>query len=459
MACLFIGTIVAKPSSAEEKFDAATLAAGEPADGFIVRYRDGSKRQLDRIEMIQQLGIAVRSVNKSVGQINLLHERKLGTGADLFRFDQQLNATQVEAVIRSIAKDPDVIFVEPNIRLYHTLSPNDEKFSMQYGFQEGIGGSNATLAWDTGYRGANSIVAVIDTGYRPHPDLHANIIDGYDFISDAGTANDGNGRDSSALDPGDWVATDFCGTAQPASKSSWHGTHVAGTVAAVTNNNSGVAGMAHESKVLAVRVLGRCGGTLADIADAITWASGGNIAGVPDIGSLKADVINMSLGGPGNCNANSIMQDAINGAISRGTTVVVAAGNSNASVAGYTPAGCTGAGLIVVGATGPAGEKAKFSNYGADVDVSAPGVSIMSTMNTGLSTPDEDNYVSYNGTSMAAPHVAGLVAMMHSKPSTDCAPSECETLVKENAKPFGIVPSQPMGTGIIDALKTINAVP
>jgi serine protease len=409
--------------------------------------------------MIQQLDIAVSSVEKSVGDINLLHQRKLGTGADLFRFDQPINTAQVAAVIRSIAKDPDVVFVEPNIRLYHTLSPNDEKFSMQYGFQEGIGGSNATLAWDTGYRGANSIVAVLDTGYHPHPDLNANIIDGYDFISDARTANDDNGRDSSALDPGDWVELGFCGPGRPSSKSSWHGTHVAGTVAAVTNNNAGVAGMAYESKVLAVRVLGRCGGTLADIADAITWASGGNIAGVPDIGSLKADVINMSLGGPGNCNPNSIMQDAINGAISRGTTVVVAAGNSNASVSGYIPAGCTGAGLIVVGATDPEGKKALFSNYGADVDVSAPGVDIHSTANTGLSTPHEDGYVSNSGTSMAAPHVAGLVAMMHSKPSIDCAPSECETLVKANSKPFGVVPSQSMGTGIIDALKTINAAP
>jgi serine protease len=226
----------------------------------------------------------------------------------------------------------------------------------------------------------------------------------------------------------------------------------------VTNNAAGVAGMAFNAKVLAVRALGRCGGTLADIADAVTWSSGGTVAGVPAVGANKASVINMSLGGGGSC-AGSVMQTAINGAISRGTTVVVAAGTSNANVSGFTPASCTGNGLIVVGATDSAGAKASFSNFGAGVDVSAPGVQIASTLNAGTTVPGADNYVYYSGTSMASPHVAGLVAMMQSKPSVDCTPAACETLIKNNRKPFGVAPPQPIGTGIINAQQTINATP
>ena len=228
----------------------------------------------------------------------------------------------------------------------------------------------------------------------------------------------------------------------------------------MTNNATGVAGMAFNAKVLAVRVLGRCGGTYADIADAITWSSGGAVAGVPAVGVNRAQVINMSLGGGGACAAGSAIQLAINGALSRGTTVVVAAGNSNANVSGFTPAGCTGAGLIVVGATSSTATKASFSNYGAGVDVSAPGVSIRSTLNAGTTVPGADNYVSYNGTSMASPHVAGLVALMHAKPSVDRTPAQAEVIIKSNIKPFGAVPAPgPLGTGIINALTTLNATP
>ena len=454
------GALLAGSTLANERFNVSGLASGEPVDGVIVRYRDGSTVKGNRSLMMNRL---VATANRSFARnkaLRVRHERSLGIGAELIGFSRKLDRVDAETLIRQIALDPDVAFVEPNIRLQHTLTPNDTNYGSQYGFQNGVGGSNANLAWDTGFRGAGKIVAVIDTGYRPHADLNANIINGYDFITNTSTANDGNGRDSSALDPGDWVTAGFCGVGQPARNSSWHGTHVAGTVAAVTNNATGVAGMAHQGKVLAVRVLGRCGGTLADIADAITWSSGGTVAGVPAVGVNKASVINMSLGGGGGCAAASAMQVAINGALSRGTTVVVAAGNSNANVSGFTPAGCTGAGLIVVGATDSTARKASFSNYGAGVDVSAPGVGILSTLNASTTSPGADNYASYNGTSMAAPHVAGLVAMMHSKPSVDCTPANCEAIVKANIKPFGAVPSPgPLGTGIINAQTTINATP
>jgi serine protease len=460
LAVAVSGALLAGQAIAADRVNVSGLASGEPIDGIIVTYRDGSTVKRDKSLMMSRIGAVAGNAFARSKAANLRHERTLGVGADLIGVDRPLDRAEAESLMRAIATDPDVVAVEPNIRLYPTLTPNDQFYSVQYGLQNGVGGSNANLAWDTGFRGAGKIVAVIDTGYRPHVDLNANIINGYDFISNVTVANDGNGRDSSALDPGDWTTAGQCFAGSPARNSSWHGTHVAGTVAAVTNNTTGVAGIAYQSKVLAVRALGRCGGSLADIADAVTWASGGTVAGVPAVGANKASVINMSLGGGGSC-AGSVMQTAITGALSRGTVVVVAAGNSNANVSGFTPASCTGAGLIVVGATTSTGAKASFSNYGTGVDISAPGDQIASTLNAGTTVPGADNYVYYSGTSMASPHVAGLVAMMRSKPSTDCTPSACETLIKNNRKPFGVVPpaGTPIGTGIINAQQTINATP
>ncbi len=438
----------------------AGLASGEPVDGFIVTYKNGSASKRDKAVMQRSLDRAAANAFGRSKATSIRHERTLGVGAELVVADRKLDRVDAEAMMRQIATNPDVVAVEPNINLYPMLTPNDSFFNLQYGFQSGVGGSNADQAWNLGFLGAGKIVAVIDTGYRPHVDLNANIINGYDFISNIATANDGNGRDSSALDPGDWTTAGQCFAGSPATNSSWHGTHVAGTVAAVTNNAAGVAGMAFNSRVLAIRALGRCGGTIADIADAVTWASGGTVAGVPLVGANKATVINMSLGGGGSC-FGSVMQTAISGALSRGTTVVVAGGNSNANVSGFTPASCTGNGLIVVGATDSAGVKATFSNFGAGVDVSAPGVQIASTLNAGTTIPGADNYVYYSGTSMASPHVAGLVAMMQSKPAVDCSPAQIEQLIKTWVKPFGFPapPLNTMGTGIINALTTVQNAP
>lgn len=452
--------VLSSSAFAGELVNLGALSSSDPVDGFIVNYKDGSASKNNKAAIQHSLDRVSANAFGRAKTIALRHERTLGVGADLVLADRPLDRVDAEQLMRQIAADPDVASVEPNLRLYPTLTPNDTFFSLQYGFQSGTGGSNADQAWNLGFLGAGKIVAVIDTGYRPHIDLNANIINGYDFITNIATANDGNGRDASALDPGDWTVANQCSPGWVARNSSWHGTHVAGTVAAVTNNATGVAGMAFKAKVLAVRALGRCGGTYADIADAITWASGGAVAGVPSVGVNKAHVINMSLGGGGSC-AGSVMQTAITGALGRGTTVVVAAGNSNANVSGFTPASCTGNGLIVVGATDSAGVKASFSNFGAGVDVSAPGVRIASTLNAGTTVPGADNYVYYDGTSMASPHVAGLAAMIQSKPGVDCSPAQVEALIKTWVKPFG-VPAPPlntMGTGIIDAFTAVQNAP
>ena len=201
------------------------------------------------------------------------------------------------------------------------------------------------------------------------PTLLANWLPGYDFIHDTFVSRDGDGRDPDPLDEGDWnpVIGD-CYPGSPASYSSWHGTHVGGTIAAVSDNGIGVAGVAFGASIQPVRVLGRCGGWLSDIADGIVWASGGTVTGVP-ANPTPARVINMSLGGYGTCGAT--YQAAIDAAVANGAVVVVAAGNSGIDVASSRPANCDS--VITVAASDRGGSLAWYSNYGSLVEVTAPG--------------------------------------------------------------------------------------
>jgi serine protease len=333
--------------------------------------------------------------------------------------------------------------------------PNDPMYSQQWHYYEAKGGLNLPAAWDKS-TGAGINVAVIDTGYRPHADLSGQILPGYDFINSASIAGDGNGRDSDASDNGDNTFAGQCGTGMPAQDeaSSWHGTHVAGTIAAKTNNGVGVAGVAYGAKIVPARVLGKCGGYTSDIADAIVWASGGAVTGVP-ANANKARVLNLSLGGGGSCDATT--QNAINSARSRGAVVVVAAGNSNVNAANSSPANC--AGVITVAAVNRGGGKASYSNYGSNVDVAAPGGdsggAILSTWNAGTSTPAGDNYGYMMGTSMATPHVAGVVALMLAK-NPNLTPDEVEAKLKASARAFPAACSG-CGAGIVDANAAVNA--
>jgi len=304
------------------------------------------------------------------------------------------------------------------------------------------------------------VAAVIDTGYRPHADLAANLLPGYDMIADTFVSNDGNGRDSDASDPGDAIAAGECGGGDPPQDydSSWHGTHVAGTIAAVTNNGNGVSGVAYNAKIVPVRVLGKCGGYTSDIADGIVWASGGTVGSLP-LNANPARVLNLSLGGSGSCDSTS--QNAINSARSRGAVVVVAAGNSNANASGFSPANCSG--VITVAATNRSGGRAYYSNYGSIVAVAAPGGDvrssaangILSTLNNGATAPGADAYAYYQGTSMAAPHVAGVVALMLAK-NPALTPDEVAARLKSSTRAFPATCSQ-CGSGIVDASAAVDA--
>ncbi|WP_282692787.1 S8 family serine peptidase [Streptomyces sp. CC208A] len=401
----------------------------------------------------------------------LAFERRLTGGSALVDLGDSASKQDVDKVMAAFRADPSVATVEPDIRAYPmAVTPNDTDYAKQWDLFEATGGMNVPAAWDK-TTGSGVTVAVIDTGYAAHSDLASNVVAGYDFISSSADARDGNGRDADPKDEGDWNATDGeCGTGSRASNSSWHGTHVAGTIAAVTNNSKGIAGIAYNAKIQPIRVLGKCGGSSSDIADAITWASGGSVAGVP-ANPNPAKVINLSLGGASST-CPTVYKNAINGAVARGATVVVAAGNSNANASGFTPANC--ANVITVASTSREGNRSFYSNYGTIIDVSAPGGEtrratdtpgtvttpengILSTLNSGTTVQSTENYKPYQGTSMAAPHIAGLAALLKSAKSS-LTPAEIESAIKSNARPLPGTCSGGCGAGIADAAKTVDAV-
>ncbi|MBB5736079.1 serine protease [Xanthomonas arboricola] len=450
-AAALTSLLLATPAFAGEVY-LDGLATAQTHQKFIVTYKDGSTALASPTALNTSLRTAARAVPAKAGKaLGLNSVRRLALGPELVKTDRALDRADAETLMRQLASDPNVQSVEVDQILHATLTPNDTRLSEQWAFGTTNAGLNIRPAWDKA-TGANVVVAVIDTGITTHADLNANILPGYDFISDATTARDGNGRDSNPADEGDWYAANECGTGIPASDSSWHGTHVAGTVAAVTNNTTGVAGTAYNAKVVPVRVLGKCGGSLSDIADAIVWSSGGSVSGVP-ANANPAEVINMSLGGGGTC--STTMQNAISGAVSRGTTVVVAAGNDSANVSGSLPANC--ANVIAVAATTSAGAKASYSNFGTGIDVSAPGSGILSTLNSGTTTPGSASYASYNGTSMAAPHVAGVVALVQSVAPSALTPAAVETLLKNTARALPGACSGGCGAGIVNADAAVTA--
>ena len=432
----------------------AAVESGAEFSGFIVKFRDGTAERANPTMVARSLQGADRVMAKSSrGAPGLRHFRRMSLGADVVRASRKLSAAEAVQAMQQLAAMPGVEYVEPDLIMRPALTPNDTRYGEQWGFFDADAGIRANTAWDIA-NGAGVIVAVIDTGRTAHSDLDANTVAGYDFISSSTVGNDGNGRDANEFDPGDWT-TGQCG---PASNSSWHGTHVAGTIAAVTNNAKGVAGTAFGAKVMHLRALGTCGGSTSDIADAITWASGGAVSGITTLSAAQAaKVINLSLGGSGSCGTTT--QNAINGAVSRGSTLVIAAGNSNTNVSTATPANC--ANVIAVASVTASSSRSSFSNYGTLIDVSAPGSAILSTLNSGTTTPGSETYASYSGTSMATPHVAGVVALMQSRRIALglplLSPADVESTLKSTAYPLAGTCSGGCGAGIVDARRAVDA--
>ena len=317
---------------------------------------------------------------------------------------------------------------------------------------------NAEQAWDITTGSATVVVAVLDTGVRfDHPDLQGgNVLPGYDMASEDSpgvftSANDGNGRDADASDPGDFVTAGEAGTLGCAqTNSSWHGTQTLGLIGAATNNGVGMASVGRTVRVMPVRVLGKCGGYDSDIQAGILWAAGIHVPNVPD-NTTPARVINMSLGGDAACTQGYI--DAIGQANAAGAVVVASAGNSSGHPVS-SPANCTGA--IAVAALRHAGDKVGFSDIGPQIAIAAPGGNCVNTnagtaclypivtlTNKGTTTPIAgppgagytDSFDASLGTSFSAPLVAGTAALMFSV-NPSLTPAQVKARLQSSARPF-----------------------
>ena len=470
-------TTISSLSSAQQKAgfnrfvitytDSALNAGGinwaSPAGTQVATWNDG---------LYQGLTSEVKSVD-DLFKIKTSYVRTTAQKATVVTLSSKLTAEQAEKYMAALSSNPSVASVEPDLlrrsnartrtaanskvaqvaqaaqASNQVVAPNDTLYPQQWNLH-GAKGLATPEAWKT-TQGAGVTVAVIDSGIVKHPDLDANVLPGYDFITEPSIARDGNGRDSDPTDQGNWEEAGVCGADAEASESNWHGTHVAGSIAAIMNNKRGIVGVAPSTKILPVRALGMCGGYDSDIADAMVWAAGGTVEGVP-ANSNPAKIINLSLGGEGTCPAT--YSKAIAEVNKRGAILVVAAGNDGQDASKVAPANCGGS--IVVGATDQEGKRSDFSNYGKIVDVSAPGSNIMSTVDLGTTVSTGAGYTEYDGTSMAAPQVAGVIALMKSvDPSLNA--ERAKQILKQSSKPL-TCDVNGCGSGIVNAASALAMV-
>ena len=442
MAALFIFGAIAAPAPARAGATPVPVAP-EPFDSLTVRFAYNTT-----------VGTALSDDGKT-------REIELRPGQD------------AETALAAWEQAPGVVGVIPDIRAFPLIDPIDPMYASQWDMHVPTtgkeGAANVSSAWSNA-TGAGVVVAVIDTGSTNHPDLIGNTPDGWgvDMIENSFTARDGDGRDMNPTDEGDWSWY----------PSSWHGTHVAGTIGAA-QNDIGISGIAPNVSIQHVRVLGAGGGSFNDVIDGIRWAAGLTTSwdgrpwsafGLTD-NAHPADVINMSLGGGAAC--WSTLQDAISQARAAGTVVVTAAGNSFRDAANFTPANCND--TVTVAAVGRVGGLAYYSNFGSIIDIAAPGgdmyrdSGILSTIGTGASTLTGYGYANYQGTSMAAPHVAGVASLVASLQPT-WGPSEIEAAIYAGVRPFPVDPLRPCvttsetpigsqyqcGVGLLDAVGALN---
>lgn len=395
--------------------------------------------------------------------------------------EEERRRNQTLEIIKMLRKHPSIEYAEPNYIYHFHATPNDEFYDLQWHYDS----INLPLAWDITTGSDTVVVGVIDTGVLlDHPDLKDRILRdgnnnviGYDFISDDSRDNDENpGIDPNPDDSGD---SGLIGV-----RSSFHGSHVAGTIAASTNNPKlgssdglGVAGVTWQTKIMPLRALGVGGGTNFDIAQSILYAAGEQTVYFPTVpvSTVKADIINLSLG-PSNPNCTALppisttLKNAIDAALAANVVVVVAAGNDDCDVP--TPMS-TVDNVISVSAVDFLRQKAPYSNSGEKIDVAAPGGDssidlsgdgrpdgVLSTIAGDSSSPIQYQYAYYQGTSMAAPHVAGVFALMLAVNDT-LTPTDFNQLLADQANPItqdigSKGPDENFGYGLIDAFQAVN---
>ena len=482
---LALAALAIPPQSSPQpaRFSALAVVGGAPQEEMVSRlivkprYRAGD-------QLNSELRVRDASGLAKTSNVPMSVVRPMSDGAHVVRLDHPVTLSEARVIAARLMRDDSVELAEPDrIMRPFAVTPNDPSYAafqwnLQAPFFTNLGGANLPNAWSF-TTGSNTVtVAVLDTGYRQHADL-GTALPGYDFISDVPTANDGDGRDTDARDPGDWItaAEDASGIFNGcgASGSSWHGTHVTGIIAALLNNGIGIAGISPNVQILPVRVLGKCGGYTSDIVDGMRWAAG---LAVPDVPAnpYPAQVLNMSLGNSGNCSRT--YQNAVTEVINAGKIIVVATGNDGFTSVGE-PANCTG--VISVTAHAIDGDNAWYATVGPETTISAPGggcggssypsrctpanrVGIYSLMNTGTTVPASDSYIAYSGTSMAAPHVAGVAALMLSLVPT-LTPAQIKSYLQSSARPHppgtictNVSLQGQCGAGLLDAYQALNAV-
>jgi serine protease len=388
--------------------------------------------------------------------------RRTAAGAEVLRLPHALPLHEVEAMAARLRASSDIEYAEPDYRRRAALVPNDAHYSEQWYAFEDAAGIRLPEAWDIRTGGAVN-VAIVDTGLRPHAEFAARILPGYDFIAEDSpgsffTANDGNGRDADASDPGDWIGPDEASPDCPESDSSWHGTLLAGLIGAAGDNAAGIAGINWQARLLPVRALGRCGGYVSDIADGLRWAVGLAVAGVP-ANANPARIINLSLGSTGPCSTTE--QEALDAATAAGALVIVPAGNDGDDVSDSAPANCRNA--FVVAALARSGALAYYSNHGGLVTLAAPGGDelngLVSTFNSGLTTPGADDYASFLGNSFSVPLVAGTAALMLAvKPSLTREQLRAQLIQTTRDFPDASCNTSLCGAGVLDAGAALAAV-
>lgn len=339
----------------------------------------------------------------------------------------------------------EVVWAQPERYRYGQEAPvNDPHYPEQWALPL----LQLPQAWQKTHGSPHVVVAVIDTGIRPHPELAARLLPGYDFISDPESAGDGDGRDPDPTDPGSLA---------PGS-SGLHGLHVSGILGAQANNHDGIAGVDWNCRILPLRVLGvhDAGGRDSDIADAIRWAAGLPVAGVPD-NQTPAHIINLSFGGKG---GSPLLQEAIAAAAQTGAVVVASAGNDAADVADYAPAGLDK--VIAVGAADAMGSLAGYSNFGPRIDLLGPGGMQTEAPESGiLSTTYQDGpsaqwgYFFQPGTSQAAAHVSGVAALLRAI-APQLPPEQVRQLLVTTADGRRQC-AQGCGAGLLDAAAAVAA--
>ena len=419
----------------------------------------------------------------SAAAVPLSVARPMSGGAHVLRLAKPVPLSEARVIAARLMGDADIEYAEPDQMMRTLATPTDPDYGKQWHYYApvgaSLGGANLPAAWDLTTGGAKVTVAVIDTGVLPHADL-TPLLPGYNFISDLGGVHDGLVRNPDGTDTGDWVAANECGAGKSAQDSGWHGTHVAGTIAARMNNGLGGVGAAPTVQILPVRVLGRCGGTVSDIVDGMRWAAGLPVPGVPN-NPNPAKVLNMSLGGSNACGPT--YQAAVDAVRAAGSVIVAATGNDGSATVGR-PANCTG--VIAVTAHAIDGDNTDYAQIGAETAISAPGggcgfqasknatcstfatpngPGVYSTLNNGQTVPVADSHKEYQGTSMATPHVAGVAALMFSlKP--DLTPDQVKNYLQTSARPHpagstcvsgGNVGK--CGAGLLDAAGALAALP